>query len=49
MEKNPEILHPEIHFHPTHLHNRPLSNTDGVGEHHILGTYNVILMHVGVF
>ena len=29
MSKNPEDLHPEIHFHPTHLHN---ANVDGERE-----------------
>ena len=36
---NPELLHPEIHFHPTHLHRSDISNKSNMHEdHENLGT-----------
>ena len=31
---NPELLHPEVHFHPTHLHNIDANNESYMHEDH---------------
>ena len=39
IQNNPELLHPEIHFHPTHQHRSDINNiSDMHEEHENLGT-----------
>ena len=33
-QNNPELLHPEVHFHPTHLHRSDTNNKSDMPEDH---------------